>query len=102
MTVAPPRPMRLRSASSTSAPARAAAIAAYMPAAPEPMTRTSLLNLGVLATELRRIALQALLLPFEPRFARPGAIQLVSHPDGEPAQAVDFQLHRVAVLHRGE
>ncbi len=41
MTVAPPRPIRLRSASKTCAPRRAASIAAYMPAAPEPMTSTS-------------------------------------------------------------
>src|SRR6476646_2154617 len=41
MTVAPPRPIRLRSTSSTRAPARAAAMAAYMPAAPAPMIRTS-------------------------------------------------------------
>src|SRR5690349_6567944 len=41
MTVAPPRPMRLRSTTSTLAPERAAAMAAYMPAAPEPMMSTS-------------------------------------------------------------
>jgi hypothetical protein len=41
ITVAPPRPIRLRSTSSTFAPARAAAMAAYIPAAPEPMTSTS-------------------------------------------------------------
>src|SRR5262245_4435641 len=41
MTVAPPRPIRLRSIRNTEAPWRAAAIAAYMPAPPEPMTRTS-------------------------------------------------------------
>src|SRR5438270_1906783 len=42
MTVAPPRPIRLRSASSTEQPRRAASSAAYMPAPPAPITRTSL------------------------------------------------------------
>src|SRR3954470_11319236 len=46
MTVAPPRPIRLRSTSSTCAPARAAAMAAYIPAAPEPMMSTSACMLG--------------------------------------------------------
>src|SRR5688572_1796499 len=41
ITVAPPRPIRLRSTSSTFAPARAAVMAAYMPAAPDPITSTS-------------------------------------------------------------
>src|SRR5216684_221299 len=41
MTVAPPRPIRLRSARTTAAPARAASRAAYMPAPPAPITRTS-------------------------------------------------------------
>src|SRR5271170_1056798 len=41
MTVAPPRPIRLRSTRSTRTPCRVASIAAYMPAAPEPMIRTS-------------------------------------------------------------
>ena len=41
MTVAPPRPIRLRSARNTLQPARAASIAAYMPAPPDPMIRTS-------------------------------------------------------------
>src|SRR5437764_14103740 len=41
MTVAPPRPIRLRSARKTLAPARSASIAAYMPAPPDPMIRTS-------------------------------------------------------------
>src|ERR1700730_10234353 len=41
MTVAPPRPMRLRSASTTAAPAQAASRAAYMQAPPAPITRTS-------------------------------------------------------------
>src|SRR2546427_4303518 len=46
MTVAPPRPMRLRSTSSTRAPLRAAASAAYMPAPPAPMIKTSV-SIGV-------------------------------------------------------
>src|SRR6516162_3154751 len=41
MTVAPPRPIRLRSARTTAAPVRAASRAAYMPAPPAPITRTS-------------------------------------------------------------
>ena len=41
ITVAPPRPIRLRSARNTEAPRRAASIAAYMPAPPDPMIRTS-------------------------------------------------------------
>src|ERR1700704_1606148 len=41
MTVAPPRPIRLRSVSTTAAPALAASSAAYMPEPPEPITRTS-------------------------------------------------------------
>src|SRR3954451_8776267 len=41
ITVAPPRPIRLRSASMTVAPARAATIAAYIPAPPDPTIRTS-------------------------------------------------------------
>ena len=41
ITVAPARPIRLRSASSTRAPPSAAAIAADMPAPPDPITSTS-------------------------------------------------------------
>src|SRR5262249_25520551 len=41
ITVAPPRPIRLLSSRNTEAPARAASIAAYMPAPPDPMIRTS-------------------------------------------------------------
>src|SRR2546426_819944 len=41
ITVAPPRPIRLRSARNTLQPARAASTAAYMPAPPDPMIRTS-------------------------------------------------------------
>src|SRR5215471_19029172 len=41
MTVAPPRPIRLLSSMNTEAPVRAASIAAYMPAPPDPMIRTS-------------------------------------------------------------
>ncbi len=55
ITVAPPRPIRLRSASSTWAPPRAASIAAYMPAAPEPMTSTSVsmaMGSGVMPAKL--------------------------------------------------
>src|SRR5258705_12717435 len=94
--------MRLRSTSSTRALARAAASAAYMPAAPVPMTRLSVLQLCVLARELRRGALQPLLLALEPGFARPGALQLVFHADDEPAQPVHFQLDPIAVLERRE
>src|SRR5215831_8749356 len=41
MTVAPPRPIRLLSTRKALHPARAASIAAYMPAPPDPMIRTS-------------------------------------------------------------
>src|SRR5215475_9823243 len=41
MTVAPPRPIRLLSTRKVLHPARAASIAAYMPAPPDPMIRTS-------------------------------------------------------------
>src|SRR5258708_27361890 len=41
MTVPPPRQIRLRSARKPSQPTRAASIAAYMPAPPDPMIRTS-------------------------------------------------------------
>src|SRR5215470_5334683 len=41
MTVAPPRPIRLRSARKTLTPDRTASIAAYIPAPPDPMIRTS-------------------------------------------------------------
>ena len=64
ITVAPPRPIRLRSISSTRQPARAASIAAYIPAPPAPMTRTSVsarigsLLTGGLATPLRLTAAQ--------------------------------------------
>src|ERR1700741_517165 len=57
-------------------------------------------HLGVLAGELGRVALQPLLLALKARFARPGAIQLVADLHREPAQAVDFELHGIAVLQR--
>src|SRR5919197_374527 len=100
MTVAPPRPIRLRSTSRTRAPARAAASAAFMPAAPAPMIRTS--ELCVLARQLRCGALEALLLALEARLARPGALELVLHADDQAAEPLDLELDLVAVLEGGK
>src|SRR5688572_17911081 len=68
MTVAPPRPIRLRSTISTLAPARAAVMAAYIPAAPDPITRTSACSIRELRNRLLWRAL------------RPDALQMRGQP----------------------
>ena len=52
----------------------------------------------VLAGQLRRRRVEALVLPVEPRLARPGALQLVAHVEAQAAETLDLQLDRVAVL----
>src|SRR5688572_2862988 len=74
ITVAPPRPIRLRSTSSTLLPARAAVTAAYMPAAPDPMTRTSACSIEELRDRLLWRAL------------RPVALQARDHPGHRAAE----------------
>src|SRR5262249_47923642 len=56
MTVAPPRPIKLRSTRSTRAPERDASIAAYMPAPPDPMIRTSVSTCMVSAVMVHIVA----------------------------------------------
>src|SRR5579863_70229 len=57
---------------------------------------------SVFAGELRRRAFEPLLLPLEPRLARPCALQRIADLDGEAPQALRFQLDRVAVLEGAE
>ena len=53
----------------------------------------------VAAGRLRRVsALAALGLPFQPRVARPGALEVVAHVDAQAAEPVDLELDFVAVL----
>src|SRR6266852_5770437 len=72
MTVAPPRPIRLRSARTTAAPARAASSAAYMPAPPAPITRTSV-SICAGATAAPLLATEVMIVPASRQpLVRPG------------------------------
>ena len=84
-------------------PARGVWILRSTPAGTPPADQTAYrrLELRVFAGKLRCVALQTLLLPLESRFAGPTAIQIIPDLDGEPAHAVDFQFHGIAVLQRG-
>src|SRR5215475_14356619 len=64
MTVAPPRPIRLLSTRKVLHPARAASIAAYMPAPPDPMIRTSVSTCMGSA----RVAVMSGIIAVAPRF----------------------------------
>src|ERR1700744_183472 len=62
--------------------------------------RACRLLLRVLASGLRCGTLEVCLLALVTRLARPGALQVVSHPDMEPAQVLHLQVDEVTV-HEG-
>lgn len=58
--------------------------------------------LRVLAAQLRRDRRQLLAVTLQPRLARPGPLEIVADRYLEPSEALDFQLHHVAVHERIE
>src|SRR5262249_44236161 len=61
-----------------------------------------LLRGGVLAAELGRRALEALVLAVELSLPRPGALEVVPHVEAQPPQPLRLQLDEVAVLEAAE
>src|SRR6478609_1155175 len=61
-----------------------------------------LLRGRVFPANLRRRRVEALLLPIQPRLARPPPFQFVTHLEAELAEAAAFQLDRVAVHEAGQ
>src|SRR6266700_1994747 len=55
---------------------------------------------GVFARQLRSGAFLTFLLPLQPRFARPGAIEGIFDAEPQSAQPFSFQLDRIAVHER--
>src|SRR4029077_15886390 len=64
--------------------------------------RGRLLCRCVFAADLRCRRVKPLTLTIETRLARPGALQIVAHLEGELAQARAFQFNRVAVHEAGQ